>query len=54
MIYECPKGNCEGELEEIQIGVGGDETIPGVMCNTCEFYTDVDGFQEYIEYDKEQ
>ena len=47
-IYFCPK--CEGELQESEIGVGGDQTIPVVECNKCDFYTDVDTFIQYIDY----
>ena len=48
MKYFCPK--CEGELQETEIGVGGDQTIPAVECNKCDFYTDADTFIQYIDY----
>ena len=51
--YYCPWPECDGELEEIQIGTGGDETVPGVMCYKCSFYKSITDYQEYIDDDKE-
>ena len=47
MTYFCPK--CSYELYETEIGVGGDQTIPGVACSECDFYKSLDLYVEYLD-----
>ena len=44
--YFCPE--CSSELQESEIGVGGDETIPAIECDQCGFYKSVDLYIEYL------
>ena len=49
MTYFCPE--CSSELQETEIGVGGDKTIPAVECSSskCDFYKSLDLYVEYLD-----
>ena len=47
MTYFCPK--CSSEVKETQIGVGGEQTIPGVEWTKCDFYKSLDLYVEYVD-----
>ena len=47
MTHFCPE--CSNELHETEIGVGGDQTIPGVECTKCDFYKSLGMYVEYLD-----
>ena len=47
MTHFCPE--CSNELHETEIGVGGDQTIPGVEGTKCDFYKSLDMYVEYLD-----
>ena len=51
MMYYCPKSDCEGQLRETYIGIGGDRTIEAVECINCGFYTDIVSYKQYVDFD---
>ena len=45
--YFCPE--CSSQLQESEIGVGGDQTIPAVECTKRDFYKSIDMYVEYLD-----